>query len=148
MRPLTLHSRAIKTAKGILKQDSNSLLLWDAYARIELSTGNKKMTRTVYANALALAQSFDDEKSKMDMPLLWRAWVELEWEDGRLDATLAVLTASSKPQVGKSALGKLTCARLTAPADYPRRRYSRLSHWQAWSGRSADCKVSLSATIG
>ena len=64
------------------------------------------MARTVYANALALAQGFA-EKDKMDMPLLWRAWAELEWEDGRTGASLAVLVASSKAQVSKETLGKL-----------------------------------------
>jgi hypothetical protein len=87
-----------------LKQDSNNLLLWDAYARIELSSGNKGMARTVYANALALAQTLE-EKFKIDVPLLWRAWVELEWEDGRLDAALAVLVVSSKAQITKETLG-------------------------------------------
>ena len=95
---------AVKTAKRILKQDSNNLLLWDAYARIELSVGNKNMARTVYANALALAQTLE-EKFKTDVPLLWKAWVELEWEDGRLDAALAVLVVSSKAQITKETLG-------------------------------------------
>lgn len=95
----------MKIAKRILKHDSNNMLLWDAYARIELSTGNKKIARTVYANALGLAQSLGDDKSKVDLALLWRAWTELEWEDGRPNAALAVLVASAKANVAKESLG-------------------------------------------
>lgn len=95
----------MKAAKSILKSDSKNLLFWDAYARIERSNGNLKAARNVYMQALSLSQGFDD-KEKVDIPLLWRAWTELEWEDGRNAAALAVLIASSTPAVNSASLGE------------------------------------------
>lgn len=40
------------------------------------------------------------------MPLLWRAWTELEWEDGRQSTALAILAASAGNAVDSNALGK------------------------------------------
>lgn len=97
--------RAVKIAKYILKNDSKNLLFWDAYARIERSNGNLKAARNVYVQALSLSQGFD-EKEKVDMPLLWRAWAELEWEDGRQAAALAVIAASAGSSVDSNALGE------------------------------------------
>jgi hypothetical protein len=96
---------AIKIAKNILKNDSKNLLFWDAYARIERSNGNLKAARNVYMQALSLSQGFE-EKEKVDMPLLWRAWSELEWEDGKEEAALAVLAASSANPIDVATLGK------------------------------------------
>lgn len=96
---------AVKVAKTILKNDSKNLLFWDAYARIERSNGNLNGARNVYMQALSLSQAFN-EKEKVDMPLLWRAWAELEWEEGRQSAALAVLVASSTSILDSSALGE------------------------------------------
>lgn len=100
--------RAVKAAKNILKNDSKNLLFWDAYARIERSNGNLKAARNVYMQALSLSQSFE-EKEKMDTPLLWRAWTELEWEDGRHSAALAVIVASATASVNSAMLGGFQC---------------------------------------
>lgn len=105
MLKLLSSCRAVKAAKTVPKNDSKNLLFWDAYARIERSNGNLKVARNVYVQALSLSQGFED-KERVDMPLLWRAWVELEWEDGRHSAALAVLVASSAATVNSTALGK------------------------------------------
>ena len=100
--------RAVKAAKTILKIESKNLLFWDAYARIERSNGNLNSARNVYMQALSLSQSFDD-KEKVDIPLLWRAWTELEWEDGRHSAALVILVASSAATTNNAVLGESKC---------------------------------------
>lgn len=121
---------SVKAAKSILKADSKNLLLWDAYARIERSNGNLKVARNVYMQALSLSQSFNDAE-KVDMPLLWRAWTELEWEDGQLSAALAVLVASSTTAINAATLipiseGKEVLAPSPAGVLRARQYYRRL----------------------
>jgi hypothetical protein len=98
-------SSAVKIAKRILKDDSKNLLHWDAYARIERSIGNLAAARSVYTNALILSQEFT-ERERMDTPLLWRAWAEMEWEAGRPTSALTVLFASACDKVDKALLGE------------------------------------------
>ena len=100
-----LAARAIKIAKRILKEDSRNLLLWDAYARIERSAGNLSAARNIYVQALSLSVNFS-EKEKVDIPLLWRAWAELEWESGATDPCLCVLSACAVASAETADLGE------------------------------------------
>lgn len=70
------------------------MALWDGYARIERQRGKVEDARQVYVTALSMYPSFD-AKDQVDAPLLWRAWAEMEWEEGFEGLALAVLVASS-----------------------------------------------------
>ena len=100
-----MNARAIKIAKRILKEDSRNLLLWDAYARIQRSAGNLSAARNVYVQALSLSVNFS-ESEKVDLPLLWRTWAELEWEDGATDSCLCVLSACAVATADTAYLGE------------------------------------------
>lgn len=43
---------------------------------------------------------------QIDGPLLWRAWAEMEWEEGRSMLALKVLVASAAPVVEEVDLGE------------------------------------------
>lgn len=87
-------SKALKFAKQALGNDRNNLLLWDAYARMERSRGKVTEARKVYVSALSLYRSFAP-RDKVDGPLLWRAWAELEWAQGSNELALGVLIGAS-----------------------------------------------------
>lgn len=71
---------------------------------METSLGNIDAARKVYATALSLSQGFT-EKEKTEIPLLWRAWAELEWENRRGPTALAILVASSSDRLQAERLG-------------------------------------------
>ncbi|GAA5834455.1 hypothetical protein JCM9279_004321 [Rhodotorula babjevae] len=85
---------AVKLAKQVLRNHRNDLALWDAYARIERQRGKAADARQVYCTALSMYRSFKPQ-DQIDGPLLWRAWAEMEWEDGRPILALKVLAAAT-----------------------------------------------------
>lgn len=85
---------AVKLAKQVLRDHRNDLALWDAYARIELQRGKAADARQVYCTALSMYRLFRPQ-DQIDGPLLWRAWAEMEWEDGRSVIALKVLVAAT-----------------------------------------------------
>ncbi|GAA5908743.1 hypothetical protein JCM8208_006776 [Rhodotorula glutinis] len=85
---------AVKLAKQVLRDHRNDLALWDAYARIERQRGKAADARQVYCTALSMYRSFKPQ-DQIDGPLLWRAWAEMEWEDGRSVIALKVLVAAT-----------------------------------------------------
>ena len=105
-----MHS-AIKLAKQVLRDSRQNLVLWDGYARIERQRGKVEEARQVYITALSMYRSFSPA-DQIDGPLLWRAWAEMEWEEGKPRLALKVLVAaSSKDYVDLS-----ECARATVGA--------------------------------
>lgn len=90
---------AVKLAKQVLKLPENrqNLSLWDGYARIERQRGKIEDARTVYVTALSMYREFKKE-DQVDGPLLWRAWAEMEWEEGRSMLALKILVAASVDQ--------------------------------------------------
>lgn len=90
---------AVKLAKQVLKLPENrqNLSLWDGYARIERQRGKIEEARTVYVTALSMYREFRKE-DQVDGPLLWRAWAEMEWEEGRSMLALKILVAASVDQ--------------------------------------------------
>ncbi|GAA5865509.1 hypothetical protein JCM8547_001271 [Rhodosporidiobolus lusitaniae] len=85
---------AVKLAKLVLRNHRQDLALWDGYARIERARGKIAEARQVYQTALTMYSSFP-ERDRIDGPLLWRAWAEMEWEEGRPEVALRVLVASA-----------------------------------------------------
>jgi hypothetical protein len=63
-----------KTSKSLLKQHPSSLKLYNAYAMIEWSRGNKDAARGVYSAALDMSKSMPDNDSKYSI-ILWKSWV-------------------------------------------------------------------------
>ncbi|GAA5861515.1 hypothetical protein JCM3774_000276 [Rhodotorula dairenensis] len=85
---------AVKLAKQVLRDRRHDLALWDGYARIERQRGKIAEARQVYCTALSMYRSFA-QQDQIDGPLLWRAWAEMEWEDGRANVALKVLCAAT-----------------------------------------------------
>ncbi|GAA5972334.1 hypothetical protein JCM11641_002413 [Rhodosporidiobolus odoratus] len=85
---------AVKLAKQVLRDRRTDLALWDGYARIERSRGKVSDARQVYQTALSMYRSFA-ERDQVDGPLLWRAWAEMEWEEGQPVTALRVLVAAA-----------------------------------------------------
>ncbi|BGP52880.1 hypothetical protein JCM8202v2_000437 [Rhodotorula sphaerocarpa] len=88
---------AVKLAKQVLRDRRQDLVLWDGYARIERQRGKIAEARQVYLTALSMYRSFV-RQDQVDGPLLWRAWAEMEWEDGRPGVALQVLVAASSEE--------------------------------------------------
>lgn len=88
---------AVKLAKQVLRDRRQDLVLWDGYARIERQRGKIAEARQVYLTALSMYRSFV-RQHQVDGPLLWRAWAEMEWEDGRPGVALQVLVAASSEE--------------------------------------------------
>ncbi|KPV78517.1 uncharacterized protein RHOBADRAFT_50976 [Rhodotorula graminis WP1] len=89
---------AVKLAKQVLRDHRNDLALWDAYARIERQRGKATDARQVYCTALSMYRSFKPQ-DQIEGPLLWRAWAEMEWEDGRTVVALKVLVAAASKDI-------------------------------------------------
>lgn len=92
--PKSLNSSAIKLAKTVLRDNRTNLALWDGYARLERQRGKVEEARAVYVTALSMYREFES-KDQIDGPLLWRAWAEMEWEEGRPMLALKILVAST-----------------------------------------------------
>lgn len=76
-----------KTSKRLLKQHSTSLRLYDAYAMIEWSQGNKEVAVNTYTSILNMAKTLPED-SKKDSIYLWISWIWGCLEDGDHDAAL------------------------------------------------------------
>ncbi|BGP21464.1 hypothetical protein JCM10295v2_000339 [Rhodotorula toruloides] len=100
---------AVKLAKQVLRYRRQDLALWDGYARIERSRGKVADARQVYCTALSMYRSFASQ-DQIDGPLLWRAWAEMEWEEGRPALALRILIAATSAE-------KLDLASLAATPD-------------------------------
>ena len=95
------------------------MALWDGYARIERQRGKIVEARQVYCTALSMYRSFAPQ-DQIDGPLLWRAWAEMEWEDGRPNVALKVLCAATggeQVDLGMSQFGSMYTIKSTADTD-------------------------------
>jgi hypothetical protein len=72
-----------KVARGLLKQHPSSLRLYNAYALVEWSKGNKEASVGVFSAALSMDGSSSETETKPDSILLWRSltWCCLEDSD-------------------------------------------------------------------
>ncbi|RUS21226.1 NRDE-2, necessary for RNA interference-domain-containing protein [Endogone sp. FLAS-F59071] len=95
----TSYKSGQKLAKQMLKTDRMNLLLWNGYAQMEKAKGNYAEARKVYITALSTFHSFP-EAQRVDAPLLYRMFAEMEFEMGRTAAALTILTAMAE-ETGK-----------------------------------------------
>jgi hypothetical protein len=63
-----------KTAKNLLKSHSGSLRLYNAYAMIEWSRGNKEVAGGVFTAALTMGNSMP-EGERTESIFLWKSWI-------------------------------------------------------------------------
>lgn len=103
------YSSAVKLAKTILADHRDSLALWDGYARLERQRGKLDDARKVYVTALSL--SSDEVKSmsaegRGEAWVLWKGWVEMEWEAGEWTRVARVLEAAAAGKQGLDGLGQ------------------------------------------
>ncbi|BGO94695.1 hypothetical protein NBRC10512_004875 [Rhodotorula toruloides] len=113
---------AVKLAKQVLRDKRQDLALWDGYARIERSRGKVADARQVYCTALSMYRSFAPP-DQVDGPLLWRAWAEMEWEEGRPALALRiVIAATSAEKVDLASLAATTETDRPSPATILRAR--------------------------
>ncbi|RFU31965.1 hypothetical protein B7463_g4343, partial [Scytalidium lignicola] len=79
-----------KLSKQLLKQHPTSLRLYNSYAMIEWSRGNKIVAVNTYTSILNMAKTLP-ENSKKDTIYLWVNWIWGCLEDGNNDAALRQL---------------------------------------------------------
>ncbi|KAF9914211.1 hypothetical protein BX616_008751 [Lobosporangium transversale] len=81
-----------KLAKKYLKNDRMDLDLWNAYAQAERALGRISEARKIYSTVLSMYQSFPIN-IQARVPLIYRYFAELEWEQDRPGAALGILVA-------------------------------------------------------
>ncbi|KAI6246263.1 Nuclear exosome regulator NRDE2 [Erysiphe necator] len=70
-----------KISKALLKQNSSDLRLYNAYALIEWSSGNKKVAEGVFSAALNISDSNARNFTDGKIILLWKSWIWTCLED-------------------------------------------------------------------
>ncbi|KAK2802260.1 hypothetical protein FQN50_007441 [Emmonsiellopsis sp. PD_5] len=70
------NKEAKRYAKNLLKKHSSNLRLYNAYALMELRSGQTPTAEHVWTTALSMSDNFSEE-DKIDNILLWRTWI---WE--------------------------------------------------------------------
>ncbi|KAL1915310.1 uncharacterized protein VTP21DRAFT_6768 [Calcarisporiella thermophila] len=116
-----------KLAKSLLKIDRMNLMLWNGYAQSEKLKGNIDEARKVYATAISMHRSFPTEH-QLDAPLLYRMFAELEFEQGRPNAALRILTmlTEESSQVGELMTQADVVAPLTSTVLKTRKTFTQL----------------------
>ena len=84
-----------KISKGLLKKHPASLRLYNSYAMIERSRGNKETAKSVFAAALKMSKSMSQKAPKNDSIILWRNWIWACLEDRENDSALRHLLSIS-----------------------------------------------------
>ncbi|PQE02994.1 duf1740 domain containing protein [Rutstroemia sp. NJR-2017a BVV2] len=79
-----------KVAKALLKQHPSNLRLYNAYAMIEWSRGNKDISSSIYSAALSMTKTMSAEDAK-DSVYLWKSLVWANLETGDKDTALRYL---------------------------------------------------------
>ncbi|ORZ00282.1 NRDE-2, necessary for RNA interference-domain-containing protein [Syncephalastrum racemosum] len=90
------YESARELAKTLLSEHRTSLTLWNAYAQLEKNAGKFKEARKVYTTALKSYRTFPDADKGFGVPLLYRLFAEMEWEQGRPETALSILASISK----------------------------------------------------
>lgn len=109
-----LTTSAVKLAKTILAEHRDSLTLWDGYARLERQRGKLDDARKVYVTALSL--SLEEVKimsyeGRGEAWILWKGWVEMEWDAGEWTRVARVLHAAASGKKGIEGLGQSSNAK-------------------------------------
>jgi hypothetical protein len=90
-----------KISKSVLKQHFSSLRLYNAYAMIEWSRGNKDVARSVFSAALSMSKSILEHESKESI-ILWKSWVWASLDDLDNNAALSRLLSITDCNLNKS----------------------------------------------
>jgi hypothetical protein len=64
-----------KTARGLLKQHPACLRLYNSYAMIEWSRGNKETSNAAFAAAITMSNSMSQADLNKDSIVLWKTWI-------------------------------------------------------------------------
>jgi hypothetical protein len=80
-----------KISKSLLKQHPTSLRLYNSYALIEWTRGNKDVARGVFSAALNLRGSLSETDWDRDSIMLWRSWIWASLADQDNDRALQCL---------------------------------------------------------
>ncbi|KAK4153755.1 NRDE-2, necessary for RNA interference-domain-containing protein [Chaetomidium leptoderma] len=89
MEWLNAPTGARKVAKGLLKQYSSNIRLYNAYALVEWANHNTEVSHKVLSSATGLALP-----STSSSQLLWNTWAWIHLESGQKDMALARLCSS------------------------------------------------------
>lgn len=82
-----------KVAKSLLKVNKTNLRLWHAYAQLEEGLGKLEEARKVYNMALSQHHHIPPEH-QLDVPLVFRAFAELEIEAGNPLSAISLLASA------------------------------------------------------
>ncbi|KAK4244174.1 NRDE-2, necessary for RNA interference-domain-containing protein [Corynascus novoguineensis] len=91
-------ARARKVAKGLLKQYSSNIQLYNAYALVEWVNGNAEVSHKVLSSATGLVQS-----PSSDSQLLWNTWTWIHLKSNETDLALVRLCSSVEKEFQDSA---------------------------------------------
>jgi hypothetical protein len=80
-----------KISKNLLKKHPTSLRLYNSYALIEWSRGNKDVARSVFSAALNLHSTLSESVWSRDSIMLWRSWIWACLVDQENSAALQLL---------------------------------------------------------
>ncbi|KAK3296196.1 NRDE-2, necessary for RNA interference-domain-containing protein [Chaetomium fimeti] len=80
-------TKARKVAKGLLKQYSSNIRLYNAYALVECANGNAEVSNKVLSSATGLPSASDNQ-------LLWNTWAWIHLQSNQNDLALARLVSS------------------------------------------------------
>ncbi len=124
---------ARKVAKGLLKQYSTNIRLYNAYALVEWANGNSDVSHKVLSSATGLARVSQDvlasltatntrqSSASSDGQMLWNTWAWLHLDSGQQEMALTRLCSStspiSQPAISPALLLK-TKSHLSSTRDY------------------------------
>ena len=111
-----------KASKTLLKQHPSSLRLYNAYAMIEWSRGNREVANSVYSAALDMAKPIPENDRDGSIPL-WKSWIwahlEVRDNDLALNRLLSIESATPKDDLTPTPFKLLkTKQHLTQRRDY------------------------------
>lgn len=91
---------ARKVLRAALQRNDQLIMLWYAYAQLELSTwGNVEAARKVVVQVLGSVGCTTSHSHAYEAHLLWALWSEMEWAMGDVTTTLRVLSVAAAAQL-------------------------------------------------
>ncbi|KAF1799857.1 NRDE-2, necessary for RNA interference-domain-containing protein [Mucor lusitanicus] len=88
------HKSGRRLAKSLLKDQTTSLILWNAYAQMEKSHDRMDEARKVYLTALSMYHTFPEHEQR-NAPILYHMFAKLELENSRPQEALKILASMS-----------------------------------------------------
>ncbi|WFC97739.1 hypothetical protein MYAM1_000458 [Malassezia yamatoensis] len=96
-------SHARKVLRAALQQDDQNLLLWYAYAQLELNIwGNAASVRKILVQVLGFGAPRNNSVDRYAMSLLWSLWVEMEWSLHEENRCLYILANAAKCELNSA----------------------------------------------